>query len=32
MSKGIVGISANVLDSEVVETLIKMFNHKKIGQ
>ena len=32
MSKGIVGISANVLDSEVVETLIKMFKHKKIGQ
>lgn len=30
--KGIVGIGANVPDGEVVETLIKMFKQKKIGQ
>ena|SRR5215207_7836523 len=30
--KGIVGINSNVPDGEVVETLIKMFKQKKIGQ
>jgi hypothetical protein len=30
--KGIVGINSNVSDGEVVETLIKMFKQKKIGQ
>jgi hypothetical protein len=30
--KGIVGISANIPDGEVVETLVKMFKQKKIGQ
>jgi hypothetical protein len=30
--KVIVGISANIPDGEVVETLVKMFKQKKIGQ
>jgi hypothetical protein len=30
--KGIVGIAPNVPDGDVVETLVKMFKQKKIGQ
>jgi hypothetical protein len=30
--KGLVGISPNVPDGDVVETLVKMFKQKKIGQ
>ena len=30
--KGLVGISSNVPDGDVVETLVKMFKQKKIGQ
>jgi hypothetical protein len=30
--KSIVGIAPNVPDGDVVETLVKMFNQKKIGQ
>jgi len=30
--KGIVGLTANVPDGDVVETLVKMFKQKKIGQ
>jgi len=29
---GIVGINSNVSDGDVVETLVKMFKQKKIGQ
>jgi hypothetical protein len=30
--KGIVGLTSNVPDGDVVETLVKMFKQKKIGQ
>src|SRR5918993_410709 len=30
--KGIVGINSNVSDGDVVETLVKIFKQKKIGQ
>jgi len=30
--KGLIGISPNVPDGDVVETLVKMFKQKKIGQ
>jgi hypothetical protein len=30
--KGIVGINSNLPDGDVVETLVKMFKQKKIGQ